>query len=752
MLVRRWLKAGLILLCVSALLFLLIPTVAAQGPGPEEDDADGDEGGVITRIFKRISHVMTFPIETMVAALNISLQNILGGAINEAAGPFASSLESIVFGDIKDGPAPETWGPAWRLMRNISVALWPLTLGLIVVCAARGGVVDNPVTMSELHDGIAQWVGSIVFTLASAYLIGLGLKLTQGMTHEILSELWGRVDAKTLVGLFFNNTIWNAVLGSIPGAAIFFGLFVLIFGFALLTSLLFAYVARYTLLFILISIAPFIITIGAVRETRWIFWMWMKGMVITLLLGPINALLLKLAHVMATEWLRDVNMFTGVVKFLAAAGVLSVLISIDYAVVKTVFGAAIEAAQKAKKTMEGLAVAAVTLGGALLAGGLAGSLAGSLTASAGTDVKAVGDKGTTATATGGGGGDGEGGADGAAAAAGGNGGGDGGGGGGGGDGGDGATATRKALNDPGFTKKMGAVLRAAGSAGMGFRNPVMRALSGAARGVGGALGERGRQIERGQHQADLAAARKEARASSQHRGWQGLLDANGISPDQEGFMDMSRALRQLSDEYGGDAVRSAAPPVAQTMAAAQQRGGIPLETQAQEAGYDSPAEMLGGETEQLIWAHSGRPTGGALFPPGASTAFQSWGSGGAAASTASQSWGAGPSTYDYRVGADLSWMLGRRGGKSIDAYARLAHRLRDPALGGGQQAVDQLYAAAGKSAHLGSEAKGEGAWRRTAWPHFARSVGQMAGEYGLSPGDMPGVWLSEQRYLEGVEA
>jgi hypothetical protein len=35
-----------------------------------------------------------------------------------------------------------------------------------------------------------------------------------------------------------------------------------------------------------------------------------------------------------------------------------------------------------------------------------------------------------------------------------------------------------------------------------------------------------------QRQADLETARAQARERAYHRGWQGLLDANGVSPDE----------------------------------------------------------------------------------------------------------------------------------------------------------------------------------------------------------------------------
>jgi hypothetical protein len=154
---------------------------------------------------------------------------------------------------------------------------------------------------------------------------------------------------------------------------------------------------------------------------------------------------------------------------------------------------------------------------------------------------------------------------------------------------------------------MSAMLRTAGNATMSGRSPVVRALSGVARGVGDAFGERGRQVDRSQReeqrQAELEASRAEAQERAYHRGWQGPLDANGVSADEESFVDVARSLRlrsgqalsRLADEYGGQAVRESAPEVVQGMRAARRCGGISPAAQAQAAGFSSPAGYLGGQ-------------------------------------------------------------------------------------------------------------------------------------------------------------
>ena len=56
---------------------------------------------------------------------------------------------------------------------------------------------------------------------------------------------------------------------------------------------------------------------------RWLFWLWLKGLVLMLLLGPANGLLLKLAHVATVSGLGEISSLFGGVKFLRYAGRLA---------------------------------------------------------------------------------------------------------------------------------------------------------------------------------------------------------------------------------------------------------------------------------------------------------------------------------------------------------------------------------------------------------------------------------------------
>jgi hypothetical protein len=728
---RRWILPGacarvIVLLVVLGLALSPASVARAQDPEPPPDDGDGGDNPI--EVISRIFHTMIFPIESMTAALNQSIANIMKGAVADAAEPFVKALDGVVYGAVAGGPEEAMYGPAWALLRNVSIALWPLTLGLIAASAARGGV-ENPMGFADLKHGLVEWASAAVLALASAYLLGLGVRLSGGVTTAILTGVWAPVDPAALVGVFFNAVLVTTIGDLVPGAMIFFILFMLILGFSLCTALLFAYVARYAMLIVLISTAPLVLTLSVVPALRWLLWLWLKGIVLMLLLGPANALLLKLASLAATGQMSALgggDLFGGLVNLLATAAVLSLLLTIDYAVIKGVFGAIGEIAEKAKAATEQVVAGVIMLAGAALTGGLLGAagVAGAAGASAaagggGAAAAAGGGAGGSAAAAGAAGGAaaGEGtgsGAAGTAAAT---------------SGSSGASATQAALNDPGFLRRMGAMLKTAGSAGTFSRSPIARALSGVARGVGDAAGERAHGIEQGEHQQELDQAREAAQERGLHRGWQGTLDANGISPNTPGFADMSRSLSRLEDAYGGQAVRQAAPEVVNGMAAAQRYGGIPLDAQARSAGYATPADYLGGQVEGRIRAQGDASQAAPIFAP--------------TGSPSPGAWGPGPGPFDYRVGTDLAGTLGRRGPEAVDAYARLAHAVRNPALGAGQDAVSQLYTAAGTAWGLGGGSDFESA----VWPYFATMATGIAHDRGLADEQLPSAWLQEQMFL-----
>jgi hypothetical protein len=288
---------------------------------------------------------------------------------------------------------------------------------------------------------------------------------------------------------------------------------------------------------------------------------------------------------------------------------------------------------------------------------------------------------------------------------------------------------------------MGSMLQTAGEAATAIRNPVARAAAGVARGVGSTLTDRGRRIERDRQDGDrdgifasrLKQARTEAQARAQHGGWPGLLQAHGISADEPGFEQMAQSLSRLADRYGGEHVRGAAPEALPALASAQRHGGISLEEHAQAAGYDNPADLVGGEIEQRIWGQAEKPDQ-PIFPPGQSMRPDSWE-------------GSGPSAYDYRRGSRLARSLGRHNPDWLDAYARLAWTVRNPEHGAGEEAVDALDQAAGRARLAARQAQGSMTFSEVAWPRFNQEANRITQGLGIDRSDLPSAWLAESQFL-----
>ena len=68
----------------------------------------------------------------------------------------------------------------------------------------------------------------------------------------------------------------------------------LVLGLALVVSIVGQYFARVALLYILVALAPIVLVLGILHPARWLQWLWVKGVLLVMLLGPINALLFKL--------------------------------------------------------------------------------------------------------------------------------------------------------------------------------------------------------------------------------------------------------------------------------------------------------------------------------------------------------------------------------------------------------------------------------------------------------------------------
>ncbi|MBN1139715.1 MAG: hypothetical protein JXM73_24290 [Anaerolineae bacterium] len=576
-------------------------------PGGEEtgDASDGgDSPGGIAGAVSRIFHVIRFPVPTMVEALQKSLQELFKGSASTAASVFRGAATQALTGVYHKAPQRDVWEGPWNLVLTVSVTLWPITLALLVVATAQNTSLSGAAGWADLKVNLGEWVTAGVLAVGSLYLLSLFNGLADEVAWKLLeTSVSGGVPEQApllLVGTVLNTGLLVTLL-MMPGG-IFLGLFYIILGFTVLTSLIGAYLARYALMYVLIVIAPLAISLGVLPPFRWIYAMWLKGYVVVALVGPVNALLIGLATHAAIE--SNVSIGTGniaqyFINLVAVLGMLSLLIALDYELARATFGAAIavfeqtQAAAKATLTVAAAAVTGLATGGIGLAAG--GAAAGAGASGAGAGGAAAG-AGETAAGAAGAGGASE--AAGGAAA-----------GGAGvqaGQANAGASAWRTALSKLAGQNDFdaGAGLSGAGSVMQyGSQGWLGRTAGAAMRSVGQALQAQDRE-ERHEAAASAATEAGEERSAQQSQAWgQRMIDSDGarvlagmgINPGTPEGQQMTGALTALGQRHGsgptGMAARNAMLGLAAMPNAA---GGEGARQMAQSLGFDNAGDMTRG--------------------------------------------------------------------------------------------------------------------------------------------------------------
>jgi hypothetical protein len=206
----------------------------------------------------------------------------------------------------------------------------------------------------------------------SLEILDLANRLSNAVIVGIIAlPIHGVSDAslQTIVNVLLGAALRVFAMGVSPVAAIVAVLVILVLGLALVVSVVGQYFARVALLYILVALAPIVLVLGILHPARWLQWLWVKGVLLVMLLGPINALLFKLALALNTAVINPI------LSFLMVVGVISVLLAVNGAIIKGVFGAAAEVIGKAVETasgvIQGVATAGAVVGAAVLTGGAA---------------------------------------------------------------------------------------------------------------------------------------------------------------------------------------------------------------------------------------------------------------------------------------------------------------------------------------------------------------------------------------------
>ena len=278
----------------------------------------------------------------------------------------------------------------WNVTVSIAAVLWPVTLAITAAIAAKDVVAARSWGIGDLKEALLNWLITAAAAGTSIYWLDMANRLTNGVTRAILGM---PVDWSTLsFGLLVGAVGAMFAAGPIGFMA---GIIVFVVALATLTALVFQFMARYALLYVLVAIAPIVITISVLPPTRWLRWMWIRGIVLVELIGPVNALLMKLVLTMVNIH-GNTGFVPALVQFMGAVGILSLLLTLDYSIIRFVFGAISETAAKGMATVTAVAsmalaaVGGVTAGVAALGGGAAAGAQAMGAAGAGAGAKAAG--------------------------------------------------------------------------------------------------------------------------------------------------------------------------------------------------------------------------------------------------------------------------------------------------------------------------------------------------------------------------
>ena len=368
-------------------------------------------------IIQRIINLLVFNDSTMSEAITKALLKMFGGMLYEATDTLNGvAREVLAFLDIvgfSGGPvdAGHTMAnvealrfEAWKTLLTIAGILLPISLALTVGSAMREGT-SSITGYAHAREALLEWVISVALAGASWFLISLSLQLAHYAGSGILAAFSVDLQSDPLL-------LREVITGSISKGdtfltdtplllQLFVALFALFLIGAVAVSLALSVLARYVLLFLITTTAPVMFVLGALRPLRWLSSFWSKAIVMVILLGPMNALLLGLAmrlQIIALE--RTTGLVGTIFALLILVGVLSVLITINTMIGKSIYGAAIEIAQRAV----GAAGQVVTLAFAIAGAAVALPALGAAAGSAGAAGSAVGvSSGPTGLSGGGGG-------------------------------------------------------------------------------------------------------------------------------------------------------------------------------------------------------------------------------------------------------------------------------------------------------------------------------------------------------------
>jgi hypothetical protein len=366
-----------------------LPTASSEEdpaePGEGEENADGDTAGeeneeglgaVVTQL---ITHVITFPFPTLRDALVNTLAYMFEQAFKEGVGTKSSLGPLLRMGEelskwfLQGEQLKAMRAEAWTGMLKVSLALLPISLLLTVVAAMKEGV-TSVTGYANAREAALEWVVSVAVALGSLYLLELAVDLSRATSLFIADSMELSITGNILAGAWVKGIEFALFDGS-PILKLFVGIFALLSVVAYIATVTLAFFAREVILIVFIAIAPLVSVLGAVRPLRWLSGMWAKVITVFLLLQPVNVLLLVIATrlQLAASDAQSGKVAT-LLYLMIMVGTISLLITVNGAMGKLVFGAAIEIAKKAASTTQQVIGIAAAVAGAPLLGSMAPSM------------------------------------------------------------------------------------------------------------------------------------------------------------------------------------------------------------------------------------------------------------------------------------------------------------------------------------------------------------------------------------------
>lgn len=362
------------------------PTPPPPPPPPDDD------GG---NIFQNITQLINFPFVSLVEALQNAMQEILRAALS----PMQNAFEAVLSlwlqnpGILSNGnaalPGWDLMRDAWQFMYSIAIAFWPLTLAVVAAIAAKDAVAAATWGLGDLKSALGTWFAAVLLSATSLWWMDLANNLANAITSYILYNFAGQQFFPGTFMVFF-SVILPGLFLAFPLVGIVLIIFLLILAITIFVGLTFAIIARLVLMYLLVALGPLAIILGVLPPLRFVTHMWTRGLLLVLALGPIDALLLKLAFNVA-QYASSAPPVQAVAAFIGVFGLLSILITINFTLVKTVFGAVIAVANQTIRAVQ--AVGQMVVAGALLMSGAGAGIGAAVGGSAATGTAAGGSGG-----------------------------------------------------------------------------------------------------------------------------------------------------------------------------------------------------------------------------------------------------------------------------------------------------------------------------------------------------------------------